>query len=271
MWVSSYCKLCLVQSRCVDLIKLGGEGLIPQLLKYLGDIVDSPYSSEAFARSFTYVRSLLRSEDPYKNVKDLLSVSAAVIAEEVRKYLDGVGWDLIRVLEFSAAANVVDTSVLGFESKELEDVIWDKPAINEFRELPKSEVVMALDNAGEFELDLILAEALVRNGYEVLLAVRSESYEVDITYDEVIKRVLPDGVKVIATPGNMPPATYVRDGFLISKGIANAEAYVELNPHVKSVHLLRVKCEVLPKLFSVPKGSSLILSGETLVRTLMKS
>ncbi|MEM1600752.1 MAG: ARMT1-like domain-containing protein [Sulfolobales archaeon] len=271
MWVSSYCKLCLVQSRCLDLLKLSGEGLIPQLLKYLGDIVELPHSSEAFAKSFTYVKSLLRSEDPYKDVKDLLSVSAAVIAGKVRKYLDSVGWDLARVLEFSAAANVVDTSVLGFEPKELEDVIWDKPAINEFRKLSDSRVVIALDNAGEFEVDLILAEALVRNGFEVVLAVRSESYEVDMTYDGVVRRVLPNGVRVVATPGNMPPAAYVRDGFLISKGIANAEAYVELNHHVKSLHLLRVKCEVLSKLFSVPKGSSLILDGDTLLRTLGKS
>ncbi len=265
MWVSDYCKLCLIESRCEDLLYLGRGDLIPQLLKYLGDVIGAS-RSEAFTNSYNYVKTLLRSEDPYLKVKEALSAQAVVVAGYVREYLSNHGWDLIKALEFSAAANIIDTSVLGFKPRRLEDVIWDRPAINEFRGIPEDKVVLALDNVGEFEVDLILAETLIKNGYEVVLAVRSESYEVDITYNEAIKRELPRGIKLTTTPGSIPPSTYVKEGFLISKGIANAEAYVESNQHVKSIHLLRAKCDILSELFSVPKNSPLIVSGETLVR-----
>ncbi len=266
MWVSDYCKLCLIHSRCEDLIRLGGAGKLSDLLKYLAEVVSSSSRCEAFTNSYRYVRQLLGTEDPYSEVKAVLRSEGAEVARAVKDYLSSHGWDLIKALEFSAAANAIDTSVLGFEPKALGEAVWDEAAVKEFSGIPNGKVFIALDNAGEFEVDLVLAEALVRNGYEVTLVVRSTLYEIDVTYDEVIGRALPEGVSVMQTPGNAPPSTYVREGFLISKGIANAEAYVELNPHVESLHLLRAKCDVLAELLSVRKSSPVIVSGTSLVR-----
>jgi len=52
--------------------------------------------------------------------------------------------------EFSAAANIVDASVLGYERRELTTAIWDKSLLSEFRGINDGEVFIALDNAGEF-------------------------------------------------------------------------------------------------------------------------
>ncbi|MEM0454073.1 MAG: ARMT1-like domain-containing protein [Sulfolobales archaeon] len=265
MWVSDYCKLCLIQSRCRDLLIFGRGDLLPYLLKYLGNILGNMRRSEAFTESYTFIKSLLNSEDPYSEIKEKLSMKAIKVAEEVRSYLSESGWDLIKALEFSAASNIIDTSVLGFEPKELKNAIWDTSVLNEFCGIPGDKVVLAPDNAGEFEVDLILAEALINNGYEVTLVVRSKSYEIDVTYDEVVNRALGRRFKVLSVPNNMPPSAYVEDGFLISKGIANAEAYLELNPNIDSIHLFRTKCDILSKIFSVPKNSTLIVSGKTLV------
>lgn len=265
MWVSDYCKLCLIHSRCNDLITLGRADQLPKLLKYLSDAVVSMGRSEAFAKSYTYIKSLLNSEDPYLRVKEELKRRAAKVAYDVRKHLLNSGWDLIRALEFSAAANIIDTSVLGYQPKELDDVIWDLPGLKEFWGIPDKKVVLAVDNSGEFEIDLILAEALINNGYDVELAVRGDSYEIDMTYEEVIREVNDKPIKVLRTPNGMPPSIYVNDGFLISKGIANAEAYVEYGSRIESIHLFRAKCDVLPEVLSVPKNSVVIVSGKTLI------
>jgi len=56
---------------------------------------------------------------------------------------------------------------------------------------------------------------------------------------------------------------YLDDGFIIAKGIANAEAYIEFGKQ-PSIHLLRAKCDVIANLFNVKKNSILIVSGDTI-------
>lgn len=266
MWVSDYCKLCLIMSRCKDLITFSRADLLPNLLKYLADAISRYGGVEAFTLTYDYVKSLLNSRDPYKHVKEELSRKTLKIAEEVEGIVSRSNWDLNIALEFSAAANSIDTSVLGYEPKELSEVIFDKPVINEFREVDSDEVFIALDNAGEFEVDLVLVKALVKNGFKVNLLVREESYEIDVTYDEVLEGINLSGVEVIKTPKNLPPILYVSSGFVISKGIANAEAYLEKGLNFKVLHLLRVKCDIISEVLRIPKNSSIIVEGRSLIK-----
>ena len=164
-------------------------------------------------------------------------------------------------LRISAAANIIDTSVLGYENtRSLEEAIFDKPAIEEDVEIPKNEdIYLVIDNAGEAEIDKLLAKALTIHGYRVFIVVRSEPYEID----ETVETFENEGFNVIATPGNISPVAFIDRGFVIAKGIANAEAYIEFGK-TKSLHLLRAKCDVISKRFNVPKNSILIVSGDTL-------
>jgi uncharacterized protein with ATP-grasp and redox domains len=140
--------------------------------------------------------------------------------------------------------------------------------IEEIPEIPRDRTVyIAVDNAGEAAVDMVLAEALRANGYEVKLAVRSESYEIDVTWEELESIT---GIEVVKTPGNKPPVLYLNEGFIIAKGIANLEAYLEDEEVKETLHLLRAKCNVLAAMFKVPKNAPIIATGRT-VRELLST
>lgn len=270
MWLDELCKLCLICSRSKDLIALKRADLIPQLLTQLSQIITNCSSrSEAFAVSFEYVKKLVGSEDPYSEMKMMLMKKIGSVVRHLRSYLEGRGWSVEAALRLSAAANIVDTHVLGYEvESDVERRLWDEPYVEELPTIPTDgEVVIALDNAGEALVDLLLAEALSMRGYKILIAVRSKSYEIDVTKRDLEEIALGKSVEIVETPEALPPITYIERGFIIAKGIANAEAYAEFGKS-PSLHLLRAKCDVLAKRFGVPKNSPIIVSGLTLKRLL---
>jgi uncharacterized protein with ATP-grasp and redox domains len=268
MWIdNAYCKLCLIYSRTKDLISLGHSHLISKLLVKLADIVERESSrSKAFVEAFEYVKALTRSEDPYTEAKRSLREVGKRVASIAGRYLEAVNWDIGEAIRISAAANIIDTSVLGYEStRSLEEALWDKPVIEDVVELKGyREIYLVLDNAGEAEIDKILAKSLIKHGYRVTLVVREKAYEID----ETIESLEREGFDAIATPGSMPPVIYMNKGFVIAKGIANAEAYAELGKEVETLHLFRAKCEVIAKRLGMPKNSILILSGSSIKKVL---
>jgi hypothetical protein len=265
MWIDNgNCKLCLVYSRTKDLVALGYQHRIPEMLLRLAEIVEKEGSrAKAFAESFEYVKLLTRAGDPYAETKRSLRELGKNVARIVERHLEAVNWDVKEALRLSAAANIIDTSVLGYENaKSLEEAIWDKPVIEDVFELEKgTDIYLVLDNAGEAEIDKLLAKSLIMHGYSVTLVVREKTYEIDETVESLEK----DGLDVMATPGSMPPIIYVNKGFAIAKGIANAEAYAEFGK-TQSLHLFRAKCEVIARRLGVPKNSVLILSSNSIKR-----
>jgi hypothetical protein len=153
------------------------------------------------------------------------------------------------------AEEIIDSSVLGYESRNLVEAVWERPVLEMYIDLPKH-IYLVLDNAGEALVDLVLAEALSRRGHDVTLVVRKESYEIDVLKDDVEA----EGIEIIETPGNAPPVLHI-DGFLMAKGIANAEACMECEK-TRSIHLLRAKCDVLAEMFEVPRNAPIIISGD---------
>lgn len=267
MWISDSCKLCLIYSRAKDLIELKCGSKLPNLLQYLAEALAMGSRSLAFTESFNYIKKLVGSEDPYMTRKKELREIGARLASVVRKYLESINWRVEDALRISAAANIIDTSVLGYQfSDDLDRVIWDRPAMEELIELPKEEVIhLVLDNAGEAEIDKLLAEALMRNGYKVAIVVREDSYEIDVTAKDLDDEL---NVPVIRVPGNKPPVMYIDGGFIVAKGIANAEAYLEFG-RGSSLHLLRAKCDVMPKYLGVPKNSAIVISGASLRKLML--
>ncbi|MEM1526007.1 MAG: ARMT1-like domain-containing protein [Ignisphaera sp.] len=266
MWIDSFCKLCLVYSRTKDLIKLGREDKIPDLLVHLANIIKCSRSrSLAFAESFNIIKSLVGSSDPYIEVKAMLNDIGRNLFCIVERYLEEREWNVKEAMRLSAAANIVDTSVLGYEVKSLEEALWDNPIIEENIALPRDEeIYVVLDNAGEALVDMLLVKALKINGYDVHIVVRKESYEIDVLKNDL------GNVEALETPGNISPLYHIRRGFIIAKGIANAEAYIEAG-NTPSIHLLRAKCDVIAKAFNVVKNSTLIVSGNTLKEVLLRN
>jgi len=263
LWINSLCILCLIYSRTKDLVTLGRNDKIPDMLNFLADVIKSTSSrSQAFTQTFNFVKNIVNNSDPYASTKKSLSIIGLKLAEIVEKYLEEKKWDLREAMRLSAAANIVDTSVLGYEGKDLEVSLFDEPVVEEFVDIPRdNEVYVVLDNAGEALIDIVLAKAFKINGYKVSIVVRKESYEIDVLKYDISEVV--DNIDIIETPGNISPIYYIDRGFVVSKGIANMEAYIEVGK-IPSIHLLRAKCEVLSKVFNVPKNSPLIVTGETL-------
>ncbi|RFA98551.1 ARMT1-like domain-containing protein [Pyrobaculum aerophilum] len=255
MWLDeANCKLCIITSRTGDLIRLRRPDKMPDILSELSQLLRLPSRSEAFSLSFQSVAKLVGIEDPYKEYKAKLTAIGKRVAEAVRAKLEQISWDLTTALRIAAAANIVDTSVLGYRPKKLEEAVWDLPAIEEYVNLPNS-VYYVLDNAGEAQIDLVVAEALDRNGIKPTFVVRSQPYEIDVLEDDIAS------YKVVVTPGNISPIRWLRDGFILAKGIANFEAYLEWG-EAPALLLFRAKCDVLAKVFSVPRNAPIIISGD---------
>ncbi|CCC82703.1 ARMT1-like domain-containing protein [Thermoproteus tenax] len=263
MWLENECKLCLIQSRTSDLIKLGGVHNLPKLLSYLSEAIQKGSRSEAFAESFREVARLLSSQDPYAEYKKRLVEIGREVASIVERKLEASGWDLKMALRIAAAANIIDSNVLGYKPKKLELAIWDEPAIEEIPERIPERVLYVLDNEGEAQIDYVVIQALERNGISVTSVVRSEPYEIDTMGDS-----LPLGSQ-LRTPGNISPIRWLEGGFLIAKGIANAEAYLEWGLGKPALLLFRAKCDVLARRLGVEKNAPIIVGGVTFRRLIL--
>jgi len=275
LWIDKdLCILCLIYSRSKDLVTFNKGAETPKLLRYIAEIIEHENSrTEVFTKTYNHIKLLLNSPDPYTYTKRRLTEVGKRVATIVRKYLDEKNWDIHEALKISAAANIIDTSVIGYEPKNLEEAIWDKPAIDEYNyiEIPKNKkIFIVLDNSGEAEIDLILAETLMKKGYNIAIAVRKEAYEIDVTIDDIKDAILNQNIEIIATPRNISPVAYLKNGFAIVKGIANLETYTEIEQEtIETLHLFRAKCEVLAKIFNVSKNSPLIITGKTIKQKYM--
>jgi uncharacterized protein with ATP-grasp and redox domains len=257
-------------------VKVKHADILHELLIKIADLIQtSAGRSYVFANSFNIVKQITNLEDPYKHVKKELNQVGVQLAQLIRGELEAVGWDIRIAMRFSAAANIIDTSTLGYEPLDLQKAIWHEPFIEEEVILPRNKhIYLVLDNAGEAAVDLLLAYALMKNGYRVSIIVRSESYEIDVLKDDLmdLRELIDEDVEIIETPGNMPPIFYIDndDSYVIAKGIANLEASLEIN-RTNSLHLLRAKCDVLAKALRVPKNSPLIITGETFKKVIQEN
>jgi uncharacterized protein with ATP-grasp and redox domains len=257
-------------------VKVKHADILHELLIKIADLIQtSAGRSYVFANSFNIVKQITNLEDPYKHVKKELNQVGVQLAQLIRGELEAVGWDIRIAMRFSAAANIIDTSTLGYEPLDLQKAIWHEPFIEEEVVLPRNKhIYLVLDNAGEAAVDLLLAYALMKNGYRVSIIVRSESYEIDVLKDDLmdLRELIDEDVEIIETPGNMPPIFYIDndDSYVIAKGIANLEASLEIN-RTNSLHLLRAKCDVLAKALRVPKNSPLIITGETFKKVIQEN
>jgi len=265
MLIDKRCKLCLINNRVNDLIKLNNDEKIPLILESISKILNSNLSrDEMFSISFEEIIKLTNKESPYKEMKLFLNDLGRKIAKVIEENLVKNSWDYKLAMEFSAAANIIDTHVLGFEPLDLKEAIWEKPLIYDDINLSKNRTIyFVADNSGEIYIDFLLVKALKAHGFEVKLVIREEPYEIDISSSDDIKFD-------IMTPGNYSPIKYLNDGFIISKGIANLEAYLENEVKLDSLHLFRAKCDVLAEKFKVKKNMPIIISGQRAYKILKK-
>ncbi|MBP1357478.1 MAG: DUF89 family protein [Sulfolobus sp.] len=258
MWIDEgRCRLCLVSSRTSDLIKLNEVNVLPQALRIIAKMLEEEKNTrdEIFVETFNGIKRLINNEDPYESLKRDLNKLGQELSIELRKVLEENQWNLELAMKFSASANIIDTSVLGYEPKELREAIWDQPVKFGEVALPSKDttIYFILDNSGEAYVDLLFIEALKKSKYDVKTVIREKSYEIDVTPKEFKADII--------TPSNYSPVKYIRDGFIIAKGIANLEAYISLENSPPALLLFRTKCDVLSMKFRVRKNTPIIAEG----------
>ncbi len=185
---------------------------------------------------------------------------------------------LDKILSTIALANSVDTWMpgRGLTSLTLTGIsIVEGQAVENLESA--STIAYLLDNSGEAVVDITAALELADRGYNITLIARTTPYELDATLDEAkhlldeISRTLGYSTKRIQVlgTGNSYPAPHpgasnikARDilqesDTVISKGIANFEAYLENCPGERGKHIiaLRAKCNPISNFFRVPRDT----------------
>jgi len=147
-------------------------------------------------------------------------------------------------------------------------------AINDYKMFKQSlldtnHLLILLDNAGEIVFDKLLVETLRKSfpELEIICSVRSAPIINDATLEDAKFVGLTNLVRVIeasATPGIDIPTTteefkkhfFLKDGVILSKGQGNFESLYGLEiPDREVYYLLKAKCSLMERLFSVKEGN----------------
>ena len=266
------CLLCALESRFSELRKLGISDV--RAFADLGRVVMdlAPLGrATVFIESFNYMTKSLGITDPHGNEKALLERVAGELIDRLR-----LGDDVVDYVRLAASANSVDIPMRGYDfrvedfvDRILEEPAWlgTDPASLRGRLGSVRSAAYLVDNAGEFQFDLLLIRKLSSMGVNVVVYARSRPYEVDVTYEYVAS--LARNFRVRALPGNYSAFWYddvVRElanyDLVISKGLDNLETFMERRPGLDNVlFLFRAKCPLIARLFNVERNKPVISMG----------
>mgnify|MGYP001770679663 FL=1 len=268
----SDCLLCALESRFSELRRLGISDV--RVFADLGKVVMDLASlgrAAVFIESFNGMVRMIGTVDPHADEKAMLERVTSELISKLR-----LGDDVLDYVRLAASANSVDIPMRGYDfrvedlvNRIFEEPIWlgTDPASLRNRLGNARSVVYLVDNAGEFQFDLLLIRKLSSMGVKVVVYARNRPYEVDVAYDYVVSKV--SNAEVRALPGNYSAFWYgdvVRElagyDLVISKGLDNLETFMEKKPELNNVlFLFRAKCPLIARLFNVEKDRPIISMG----------
>jgi hypothetical protein len=225
--------------------------------------------------AYNFVAEALGVNDPYASIKKKYNKLALQFYDEAKKIVDRAEDPLFEAVVVAALGNTID---LGTNHKidfinDIKNFTPDKLAINDYETFKHSlqdtdHLLILLDNAGEIVFDKLLVETLLTSfpELEITCSVRSAPIINDATLEDAIFVGLTNLVHVIeasATPGiHIPTATeefkeqfFLKNGVILSKGQGNFESLYGMEIPDKDVYyLLKAKCSLMERLFSVKEG-----------------
>ena len=248
-----------------------------KFMEYLMNLdMDKEESPIIGKTAYTLVAEALGVNDPYASIKKKQNQLALQFYDEARKIVNGAKDPLFEAIIVAALGNTID---LGTQHKI--DVINDiktftpiKLAINDYEMFKQSllganHLLILLDNAGEIVFDKLLVETMLKTfpELEIICSVRSAPIINDATLEDARFIGLTDLVQVIeasGTPGiDLPTTTdefkkhfFLKDGVILSKGQGNFESLYGMEiPDKEVYYLLKAKCSLMERLFSVKEGN----------------
>ncbi len=264
------------------------------ITKILLTVIDIGLESRTRLFQETY-NIILRDlgHDPYKDQR----VKLRELFKNVVNCLDIRGTSISELIRLSTSANMLDVEMR--EYKTLPEEVLSKLSKSSAIFIPSDEdilsrvrdaesVILSLDNAGEHMIDILLAHKLALEGKSVVLVSRRTSYEIDVVFEEVVedlKMLNLDGVVRVESSEGPPVIKAIELGsrcsdgsvLVISKGIANFEAYIDVilpvmreYRDIDVLFCLAAKCNVLANLLGVGLGQPVVISSRYLGNTVKR-
>ncbi len=226
--------------------------------------------------AYNLVAEALGVNDPYASIKKQHNQLALQFYDEAKKIVKSAEDPLFEAIVVAALGNTID---LGTNHKidfihDIKNFTPDKLAINDYETFKQSlldtgHLLILLDNAGEIVFDKLLVETMLKTfpDLEITCSVRSAPIINDATLEDAKFVGLTDIVQVIeasSTPGiDLPTTTdefkkhfFLKDGVILSKGQGNFESLYGMEiPDKEVYYLLKAKCSLMERLFSVKEGN----------------
>ena len=225
---------------------------------------------------YNLVAEALGVEDPYASIKKEYNRLALQFYDEARELVNNAKDPLFKAIVVAALGNTIDFGTnhkIDF-IRDIKDFTPDKLAINDYERFKQtlqytSHLLILLDNAGEIVFDKLLVERL-KNTFpelDITCSVRSAPVINDATFEDARFIGLTDMVQVIEASGapgiDLPTTTdefkkyfFLKDGVILSKGQGNFESLYGMKiPEKEVFYLLKVKCSLMERLFSVKEGN----------------
>ncbi|WP_292470390.1 DUF89 domain-containing protein [Methanolobus sp.] len=222
---------------------------------------------------------ILNDNDPYRDVKELSSKTAARFLPVIRSHVFNGDEDDVATFKRAVLAAVIgnyfDYGVMGLK---VPIDVFDETFREHFKRgldvddtdkmLDKlSNVVYLADNCGEILIDTLVFEIIKKMGGNITLVVRGAPILNDVTMDEIkefgidkkVDRVLTTGSNAIGVRFEEAPQELKEAldnaSLIISKGMANYETLSEEN-YRPIAYLLKVKCGPVGEDIGAPLGCS---------------
>ncbi|WP_054843798.1 ARMT1-like domain-containing protein [Vulcanisaeta souniana] len=269
----SDCLLCVLESRFGELRRLGINDA--RSFTDLGRVVMNlaPLGrATVFIESFNHMTRSLNIVEPHGYEKLMLEKTARELINRL-----SLSDDIIDYVRLATSANSVDIPMRGgydfniddFMRSILEEPTWlgTDPTDLRNRLTHARNIAYLVDNAGEFQFDLLLTKKLTSMGIKVIVYVKSKPYEVDVTHDYVANKAGSTNAETRALPSNYSAFWYdevVRElmgyDLVISKGLDNLETFMERRPRLSNVlFLFRAKCPLIARVFNVERNRPVVM------------
>ncbi|WP_168050179.1 ARMT1-like domain-containing protein [Ignicoccus islandicus] len=260
------CLRCLFDARIYDAYQ--GNATDKEIQLIIGGTASSLQfpKSKAFRYSWRILKDVIG--DVYQRTKWELFKKALETPIEYPKSLE----DALRI---ATLGNMYDTAVGG--QYRMQNAKYGKLiALGTDLLLNGGKMVYAIDNLPELPYDVAAAKFFQRLGWEVTLVAREESYEIDATYSDLaeVAQLLNWDGGLEALPSDCTiydrcdEAKELRSNvdLIVSKGLLNADAYIDFQPSEPSILLYMAKCRPLAEAVGAEIGDGVAVLGEILLK-----
>jgi uncharacterized protein with ATP-grasp and redox domains len=278
MKITETCEDCLLSRVSLECALCGADAghtgeTIRACRRVMDEIRDQPLSHPQIAsRIHRHAYTLLKSPDPFADLKQSGNLQAAEVCRQVRGRLhtfrDYVHAAVIaNIFDYGVKGHDVATDFHSFFNTEFAKSLYidDTEAI-----LPLcSRVVYLSDNCGEIVFDKLLIQFLKAQGAHVTLAVKEKPILNDATLEDAFAMGLDKIVDHLTTTGGGDEAEIginmdlipedLRKALgtctiIIAKGMANFESISEMGDLPPVAYLLAAKCGPVAQELGVPVG-----------------